>query len=287
MKKFKITVGITTYNRKNILKIFSILLSEQIGKNINVRIYDDHSSEYNEEFLREIFPYAKEILRRDKNFKADKNMYYMYKEFLKTEDDYLLQLDSDMLIGTNFFKNILMLCDEILREEGVYSLYNSNNHENIIKNINKNVGDEIFYSKEHIGGACVLFSREVIKKIIDNIEIKNQNYSNFDWRWSNYLVENKIPIYVSKNSYVQHIGMGGQNNLYIKNLDIGENFIGLESIEGANFLIKYYEYLIKEHKNFIKNLTISEYLKLRCKNNKYLYKIYKIFIKVLGVKIKK
>lgn len=278
MKKFKITVGITTYNRKNILKIFSLLLSKQIFENINIRIYDDHSSEYNEEFLREVFPYAKEIIRRDKNFKADKNMYYMYKDFLKTKDDYLLQLDSDMLIGTNFFKNILILCDEIIKEEGVYSLYNSNNHEYSIKNI-KNIEEEFFYLKKHIGGACVLFPRKVIEKIIDNIEIENQDYSNFDWRWSKYLFENNIPIYVSKNSYVQHIGMGGQNNSCIKNLDIGENFIGLESIEGANFLIKYYEDLIKEHRNFIKNLTFLEYLKIKYKQNKYILKIYNILKK--------
>lgn len=273
----RITLAIPTYNRKEIIEITSESLKNLL--NINIRVYDDKSSEYNLSFLRKVFPTAKEIISRNQNLKADKNMYTIYTDFLNTNDDILIQLDSDMLIGKDFFLMISEISKSILKEEAVYSLYNSNNHEFIEGKIFKVINGEIFRLKEHIGGACVIFSRKTLEKIINNIKIKNNDFSSYDYRWSEYLKKNSIPIYVSEKSYVQHIGMGGQNNTSVKNIDIGYNFVGITNIQQANYLLKYYEKLFEKQKKYIDNMDFIEYLKLRIKKIKLIMYFYKKIIK--------
>lgn len=259
----RITLAIPTYNRKEIVEITSLSFKEL--SDINIRIYDDRSSEYDLSFLKKVFPTAKEIILRNQNLKADKNMYTIYTDFLNTNDDILIQLDSDMLIGKDFFLMVSEISKNILKEEAVYSLYNSNSHEFIEENVFKIINKEIFKLKEHIGGACVIFSKKTLEKIIKNIKIKNNDFSNYDYKWSKYLRENNIPIYVSQKSYVQHIGVGGQNNTSIKNIDIGYDFVGTLNITQVNYLLKYYEKLFEQQKNYIENMNFIEYLKLRMK----------------------
>ncbi|MBS5038833.1 MAG: hypothetical protein KHZ27_10555 [Fusobacterium sp.] len=279
----RITLAIPTYNRKEIVEITSLSFKEL--SDINIRIYDDRSSEYDLSFLKKVFPTAKEIILRNQNLKADKNMYTIYTDFLNTNDDILIQLDSDMLIGKDFFLMVSEISKNILKEEAVYSLYNSNSHEFIEENVFKIINKEIFKLKEHIGGACVIFSKKTLEKIIKNIKIKNNDFSNYDYKWSKYLRENNIPIYVSQKSYVQHIGVGGQNNTSIKNIDIGYDFVGILNITQVNYLLKYYEKLFEQQKNYIENMNFIEYLKLRMKKIKLIMYFYKKIIKIKEVMI--
>ena len=279
----RITLAIPTYNRKEIVEITSLSFKEL--SDINIRIYDDRSSEYDLSFLKKVFPTAKEIILRNQNLKADKNMYTIYTDFLNTNDDILIQLDSDMLIGKDFFLMVSEISKNILKEEAVYSLYNSNSHEFIEENVFKIINKEIFKLKEHIGGACVIFSKKTLEKIIKNIKIKNNDFSNYDYKWSKYLRENNIPIYVSQKSYVQHIGVGGQNNTSIKNIDIGYDFVGTLDITQVNYLLKYYEKLFEQQKNYIENMNFIEYLKLRIKKIKLIMYFYKKIIKIKEVMI--
>lgn len=279
----RITLAIPTYNRKEIVEITSLCFKEL--SDINIRIYDDRSSEYDLSFLKKVFPTAKEIILRNQNLKADKNMYTIYTDFLNTNDDILIQLDSDMLIGKDFFLMVSEISKNILKEEAVYSLYNSNSHEFIEENVFKIINKEIFKLKEHIGGVCVIFSKKTLEKIIKNIKIKNNDFSNYDYKWSKYLRENNIPIYVSQKSYVQHIGVGGQNNTSIKNIDIGYDFVGTLDITQVNYLLKYYEKLFEQQKNYIENMNFIEYLKLRMKKIKLIMYFYKKIIKIKEVMI--
>ena len=279
----RITLAIPTYNRKEIVEITSLSFKEL--SDINIRIYDDRSSEYDLSFLKKVFPTAKEIILRNQNLKADKNMYTIYTDFLNTNDDILIQLDSDMLIGKDFFLMVSEISKNILKKEAVYSLYNSNSHEFIEENVFKIINKEIFKLKEHTGGACVIFSKKTLEKIIKNIKIKNNDFSNYDYKWSKYLRENNIPIYVSQKSYVQHIGVGGQNNTSIKNIDIGYDFVGTLNITQVNYLLKYYEKLFEQQKNYIENMNFIEYLKLRMKKIKLIMYFYKKIIKIKEVMI--
>lgn len=277
----KITVAVPTFNRKEVVNVFSVILGESIKekRNVNIRIYDDCSTEYNKEELEKIFFYASEIRRRKENLKADKNMYQIYKDFLNTSDEVLVQLDSDMLLGKKFFFMIELIAQELKKEKGVYSLYNSSNHSFIQNGRKKEIENIIFKEKKDIGGACVIFSREIIEEILKNIDVSDNNFAGYDWKWSEYLVKNNIPIYVSEKSFVQHIGLGGQNNISVRNIDIGKNFIGAINLEEANFINQYYEKLIQYQRNILVNLTFREYLKIKIKKNKYFMKIYKILLK--------
>lgn len=269
----KISIAIATFNRKEVIEVTSKLFLKI--KNINLRIYDDKSSEYDEKFLKSIYPYATNIICREKNLKADRNMYEIYKDFLKTDDEILVQLDSDMIIGKDFFNIVFDIASEILNTEAVYSLYNSNMHQFLENSEIKIISNETFRNKKHIGGACAIFTKKTIKKIIENIEIIEDDFSSYDWRWSKYLNENNIPIYVSENSYVQHIGFGGQNNLKIECLDIGYNFTGINDIDIGNYILKYYFSILKKERDFINKITFIEFLKIKIKNNKIIKQIYK------------
>lgn len=94
----KITVGITTFNRKNYLVKLqqSLSMSHNINS-CNIRIYDDCSNEFSIRDLKRLFPNALEIIRRDRNVGADRNMRQMYVDFLKTNDDILVTMDSDLI----------------------------------------------------------------------------------------------------------------------------------------------------------------------------------------------
>lgn len=242
--------------------------------NINIRIYDDKSTDYTIEYLKKIYFFANEIKIREKNVKADKNMYLIHKDFLRTDDDILVQLDSDMVISNDFFDIIKKIVYNVeVSKNSIYSLYNSINHETLRKI--KYIENEKFYEKKHIGGACVIFTREIIEKIVKSFDIEMTDMKGYDWKWSKILYDMKIPIYVSEKSYVQHIGLGGQNNKEVRNLDIGKNYVGDIIPELNIFLINYYEKIIYlQHKEI--QLLIKQNKKRKNIIQKIINKVKKI-----------
>lgn len=210
----KISIGITTYNRIEIVKRMasSLLLSNNLEQ-CNIRIYDDKSTEYGYNELRSIFKNATEIIVRIENLGADRNMREMFVDFLKTEDDYLLVADSDLIFNPDwyvFFKENSHL--------DVLSLYNSVTHLDI-KN-NNNIKLNTIIEKDHIGAAGTIFKRNIINDIIKNVPSSRS----YDWDWSKYLRKKNISLSVANRSYVQHIGIEGTNNNGSNIIDFGLNF---------------------------------------------------------------
>jgi GT2 family glycosyltransferase len=79
-----VTIGIPTYNRRDLLQIMAASLYESdLSTNHHIRIYDDGSTEYNACELREMFPTAVSVVRNKVNIKADKNIYQIYYDFVK------------------------------------------------------------------------------------------------------------------------------------------------------------------------------------------------------------
>lgn len=246
----KIMLAMATYNRKSVLNqcILSLSKLKDLSR-VDLFIFDDKSTEYDFDYLSKIIPFAKEIIVREKNLKADKNMYQMYLDFLKRDYDYLLQVDSDMLFHQDFFQ----LVEKIASFSGsdkVYSFYNSNNHKFLFDKPNTNIEGVIFGNKEDIGGACVLFHRKAVEIIVENLQIINESdFVNYDYRWSKCLIKNGFSILVSEISYLQHIGFIGQNNDGIKGLDIGYNFTPTNN-EDRDFLFRQYENIISNYTKF-------------------------------------
>ena len=52
----KVTIGIPTYNRKELLVVMATsLYKSELGDAVNIRVYDDCSAEYDALFLKELF----------------------------------------------------------------------------------------------------------------------------------------------------------------------------------------------------------------------------------------
>ena len=193
-----IIIGVMTCNRMNILKLMAQSLYHTDMTDCEVRIYDDCSDDYGVEELKTIFPNAV-ITRHEKRLGADKNMLYMYEDFLKSGYDYLLNADSDLIFNKNWRKEALSYIE---KTDGILSLFNTLNHLII-----EDLGDILI--KQDVGAAGVFFKRNIIEFIVDKIKAGIDQKYTLDWEWNFILIKNNIRIMAVKNSLVQHIGIEG------------------------------------------------------------------------------
>ncbi len=239
----KITLAMATYNRREYLETTIASLQKVEGlAEVHVRIYDDASTEYGVAELQSMIPFAREIVRREQNIGACKNMMQIYRDFLTTGDDFLWQIDSDMI----FHRDALRILQGLATrpELAIYSVYNSDKHE-CGEQSYQLYEDLVFHRKNTMGGACVLFPRAVVERIVDFQESQTFDLKiSFDYHWSRYLHKIGIPMYVSRESYVQHIGIMGIHS-WCYFMDRGLNFTP-SNIEDAIFLNQQYEGVIRE-----------------------------------------
>lgn len=238
-----ITLAIATYNRlPYVERMISSLKSSVDISRINIRIYDDCSTEFPKNHLEKIFPFAKEIIYRKNNLGADRNSRLIYEDFLSTEDDILITADSDLIYRPYWLEKI----EEILPlTDGLISLYNSNKHPFI------NESNQVFAPKLHLGAAGTVLKRCIVDTIIKEIP---QEVQRFDWSWSKLLREKGIKLYCLKESYIQHIGILGQNNHgLINDFDYGLNFIP-ENEVNQKIMSQFIDELFLENKKFIDNI---------------------------------
>ncbi|WP_109432633.1 glycosyltransferase family 2 protein [Aggregatibacter segnis] len=266
----KITFAIATYNRQTYIDKMLASLKESVNiENINVRIYDDHSTEISEEYLAIKFPFAKSIIIREYNLGADRNSIEIYKDFLKTGDEILVNADSDLIYRPNWLEIIL---ENLPKTDGVLSLYNSNKH----PFINENNSNELFGEKLHLGNAGTVLSRSIVEKIINNLP---DNTKYFDWEWSSLLKKEGIKLYCLYESYIQHIGILGQNNKgLINDFDYGINFIP-ESKINQIIISNFIDELFKENKEFID----KKQQEIGCKINKINKLDYKLGHAIMSI----
>ena len=236
MHPSNITVGLTTFNRKGIL--LNVLKTiNNLDKSHDYLVCDDASTEYNDEFLKEIF-HGWRVYRAEVNSgRADFAISRLMDIFLDTGKEYLLLLDSDLLIDpdiTNF------ICKNAEKTEGIFSVFNTPSHPTIRE-------EDLWLIKPHIGSAGTVFRRDILSDIRKNVPPSKQ----YDWDWSNYLLEKNIPIKVSKRSYVQHLGFSnGENASNFTMGDIGINFYDYTPF---NLSVILDEYLIQE-RNYQRDL---------------------------------
>lgn len=225
-----ITIGITTYNRLSILKKMAQSLYESnLIYPYNIRVYDDLSTEFSIDELSSMFPHATTIHRHRSNIGPDKNMYYMYKDFLLSDDQYFFNADADLI----FSKKWMELSIELLKNtDGVLSIFNTKNHLSVAK---KNSLCE----KMDIGAAGTLFKREHIQKIVDHFKTRENDIHVFDWQWNKFLNENGVRLYSTEMSLVQHIGFDGNNSSKC-NFDYGSGFI-VDSLNNGQILNDLFE----------------------------------------------
>lgn len=225
----KLLIGICTCNRKDIIKYTSKSLSEIKGiEKAQIVIYDDCSDEYDIDFLKQIYPMASKIIRNETRMGADFNTERMYKDFCKSQGDYLLNADSDLLFHTNIIEVIESTINEAqkISPKTIFSVFNTPNHK-IEKNINEYVCE-----KKSVGAAGTVFNKQSIYEFVNTIPNSyNSNIPTIDHYFCGKLKENGYKILCTNKSYVQHIGLVGQNSFYY-NTDWGKDF-EIETLNNA------------------------------------------------------
>ena len=244
----KIMLAMATYNRKEVLERTIVSLTQVKNiEDVDIFIFDDCSTEYTKEDLKKMIPFAKQIVVRENNLRADRNMYQIHQDYINSNYDILLQVDSDVI----FHKNFIEIIKSILSTQTkypVFSLYNSSNHPFVENRNTLEINKIIFKEKHSIGGICVLFTdKNILKNILDNIPKERKSFA-YDWYWSHKLQEKGTPVMVSEQSFLQHIGVEGQNNKEIKGIDIGLYFTPTNTND-LEFLLHHYEIVIS---NFAK-----------------------------------
>lgn len=239
----KLFIGSCTYNRKKIIEHTSKSLSEIDGiEEADIYIYDDCSTEYDIGYLKKLYPMAKEINRSDKNLGADFNTKRMYKAFLKSDCDYLFNADSDLVFNENVLKiikeNIKNL--ENANKGVIFSLINIPEHKYL-----KDFDENLCY-KYSVGAGGVIFSRSIVELFIDKLPEKyTVEIPSIDHAFCKILRENNYDIFCSKKSYLQHIGLIGQNSFGLR-VDWGKDFV-IDTITNANATVNVLEnYIIND-----------------------------------------
>lgn len=220
-EKMKLLIGICTCNRKQIIEYTAKSLSEVKGiEKAKIVIYDDCSDEYDIDFLKKMYPMAYKIVRNEKRLGADYNTEQMYRDFCKSQENYLFNADSDLLFNSNVIDIIEenIRATEKINSKIIFSVFNTPNHKTI-KKIDKNL-----YQKESIGAAGAVLSKQVVKTFVETIP-KQYSYKipSIDHFFCSKLKQDDYKILCTQNSYVQHIGLIGQNSFFY-NTDWGENF---------------------------------------------------------------
>lgn len=196
-----ITIGITTHNRKKIVTMMAQSLKESWGlEDCSIRIYDDASDEYDESFLRELFPNANTIIRHKRNMGASANIQFMYRDFLNYDDEYLFNADSDLIYNKAWLQEGIRL---IKQTDGILSLFNTGVHE-----VTNDLGE--ICEKVDVGSAGTLLAKKIVQLICEGITYDIDK--GFDYAWCRLLRDGGKKFYTSKNSYVQHIGLSGVNS---------------------------------------------------------------------------
>ncbi len=231
----KTMIAITTYNRKDLIDITSVSLSEIDGIDYsNVYIFDDCSTEYSVSYLRKKYPGA-HIVKSNNNLGADKNIERAYKYFLKSSYDYFFNADSDLLFKKDLLSNIDSIIDKFNTDAPIlFSVFNTMNH-NFIADY-----DDDLIEKKDVGACGCVFNKKAIELFINELPDYYDEFSlSVDYTFCKIYSSLGYKILVTRKSLVQHIGIMGQNSNDTL-FDWGVGF-DVDSITNAKVIVSLYE----------------------------------------------
>lgn len=201
--KRKIVLGVTTFNRKELLKAsMTSLLASGLTDNCEIRVYDDASTEYSETDLRKMLPEAVAIHVQKNNVGSDANIRYMYQDFHANygSGDIFINCDSDLLYAPGWLE---IIEKNLHNAKGILSAFNAITH--------LTIGCEgLMVEKIDLGSAGTAFYWETIDLLMQGI--KDETVGGFDVQWSKYLRAMGFKLYCLRDSLVQHIGFEGFNS---------------------------------------------------------------------------
>lgn len=237
MGRHALTIGITTFNRRQILEAMAQSLAQVDGlEHAHVWVLDDCSEEFDADFLRRLFPRAEVFRAFEHSGGADQAMVRLFERFVASGSGYLLNLDADLLVSRHVVDRCLRIIGSAATASrpGLFSLFNAGSHPAIGT-------DGEFVLKRAVGAAGTLWSHALLGEVMRNVPVSHK----FDWDWSAYLTRQGVPIRVTRESYVQHIGRIGQHSRSLATMDHGLAFQGYEGHNLAAFLDHAHEALVQ------------------------------------------
>ena len=186
-----VSVIITTYNRKDMLKEAIDSVLKQDYNNIELVVADNDSIDGTYLLMKEYLSKYKNIkyIKREKNIGPFKNFVGAYKEI---KGEYLLSLsDDDYLISNSFFRNAVKVFEEnknISLVRGIVKIYYeytkdySMNHSYISKEYTKGID---YFFNYHLKGYLHIDSTfALIRKCsFDKLNITDERYQNMYETW--------------------------------------------------------------------------------------------------------
>lgn len=214
-----ITLTITTYNRLQYLQP-SLQSLESLKLPLETIILDDASEDFVQKYIKSVASKNKwNVHFNESNLGSTKNN-IKRAEFVKTEWMYIT--DSDVLYSSLFASELEKLLDFCVKNDCIGSLFNtqgSGRHTKILNQKNS------YLQKESIGGVSMLIKTNLFKKITkEHKKHLAPGFTGWDYAVVFYSKKNNIPIWVSKDSYVEHIGAVGahSNGLHDKAINFVE-----------------------------------------------------------------
>ena len=215
----RVFVATPTWNRLSIITLTAAALKESdlCLDRTEYMVTDDASNEYSEADLVALFPWASVVRQRQKFQHPLLNTQFCFNEFLRGTCDYLVILDSDMIVSKDWRARL----DALLQTPNftVGSIYNSNNHAASVDNGDYVIKATVGFAGSVISRQAATMLREQLGRIFD------------DWT----MCRTMGPIFhVAKPSAVAHIGIyglwnkGGYSEMIDKALDFDWNSVSPE-----------------------------------------------------------
>lgn len=194
--RHSVAVAVPVYNRIGYAKLCAAALKDTILSE-RVYVFDDHSTEFSVDDLKNWFN-TSNVRRNKVRLKADKQARAIMEWFVETEYDWLVTLDSDLIVRPDWLS---IFEKHVSQTQGVVSLYHSGN----IKNHPTGACADGLCEMRSLGNAGVAWSRPLAKRMLARM----QNRDGFDWGWTEWLQKQGIPQYAFEESLALHIGMHG------------------------------------------------------------------------------
>ena len=196
VKADSVAVAVPVYNRIGYAKLCATALKGSISSE-HVYVFDDHSTEFSVDDLRKWFS-TSNVRRNEVRLKADKQARAIMEWFVETEYDWLVTLDSDLIVRPDW---LTIFEKHVSQTQGVVSLYHSGN----INNHPTGACADGLCEMRSLGNAGVAWSRPLAKRMLASM----QNRDGFDWGWTEWLQKQVIPQFAFEESLALHIGMHG------------------------------------------------------------------------------
>ena len=154
-----ILVATPTWNRRAIVTLTAagLAASDRRSEETDYLVTDDASTEYSEEDLKALFPWARIIRAPERHSNHLMNTYVCFSEFLKGSYSHLVILDSDMIVRPDWRSRL----DDLIQTPNfrIGSLYNSLTHKPT-----QDCGS--YCVKPTAGFAGMVFTREVLEAFL-------------------------------------------------------------------------------------------------------------------------